>query len=999
MSTQYIPSSKTKVCPLCSTQDQHGDCRITEAGNIILCHRNQEQSAPMHGYKWLRTSDKGAGWGVWIWEGDKPKKPERKPQEDKAVYDYPARDGCPLIRVHRQKGQQVPFYQSYWVDGQWKTAKHVGDTAKLELRRQVPLYRYAEVQAAIACDEYIIFCEGEKTANAFWSIGVAATTSIAGSKSLDSWGDYSQDLMGAKLVIAPDRDQVGMEYADKVAAKFKDQVVGWLKAYPKSPLWAVTLPKDGGLDAADWIAEGATKEQVLDAIELTDKPAPERNKWHAPEAWNGELGWWLPIKDENGKPTGDRRFEPACNFDFVIERELSGFDGDCGLVLQVKRSFDDDGGQRRVVLRSLDHIDVKAFENAIIKAFGMGVVCNLKSTALKSLIHTKLVEYRDRGGQIFALADRVGQQEGGTWVFADEQMQVDGEVTAETESLTVFNPNLGVEVKTPSPKLAKRDPLALYNLVEAMHRFHGEANIEPAMLMLGAVAMGLHYQTIMKVEGRFPLVNAIGDPGTNKTVAAINALSLTGMQDCGVLHKISTPAIYETLKRLGGLSIVLDDPEKSKDLDEMLKGLYNGAPRRVYENFQEPHSSLIITSNHACGDSQPATLSRLIQIPFFKSKGGDPSAWDDMKEAMKNASGCLPELIHLGYPQAEVRAMANELRPYLPHAHGRLPDSLGLITYYTIAVARLAGFDPERIKRYVIGTLCRMANDADSQGDTLVDFIDKLIALQQNSLIGEWNCRVVETQQIGRAIAVNMSGVWAELEQKFHPTYSRKVVEMLVEKAGGIVRTTQQFHRNKSESQNYARLMMGYRGNDSGSGEADYDNLPNPPVMKTARCLLIPAAIAADFIAHPHDPFEEKTEPSFEVSSPFSSPGSPPITISSPLNGDGGNADPDGLTTTTTNLDHQKKESSVPREKSGGVHDAQEGALEKNDRSSSENGDRGSITGQNTDPVSDSVITKNGDEMVMECDGAAQKGDRKSQIGLLEEDDYETLPDDWEGEY
>jgi hypothetical protein len=234
----------------------------------------------------------------------------------------------------------------------------------------------------------------------------------------------------------------------------------------------------------------------------------------------------------------------------------------------------------------------------------------------------------------------------------------------------------------------------------------------------------------------FDLLNLIGDAGSNKSVCAANALSLVGwLNGDGQISGVSESKLYECLKLTGSLPLCLDDPQKSRELDEILKRLYNAVPRMVRGNYQQPHSPLMVTSNHAIGDQQLATLTRMLQVPVYRQPDGDPNAWDEMLEAMESASGCLPDLIKLGYPKAEIKFLEKELRAHLPKSHPRIASSMGLITWYAMAVARLAGFDADSIKRYVIAQLCPIANAADSNSDSLMDFLDKLSALKSDALI------------------------------------------------------------------------------------------------------------------------------------------------------------------------------------------------------------------------------------------------------------------------
>jgi hypothetical protein len=593
---------------------------------------------------------------------------------------------------------------------------------------------------------------------------------------------------------------------------------------------------------------------------VSDSSGIGRNKWYAPEAWQGEIGYWVVEPEIDGF----RTFNPKCNFDFEVERELSGLDGDCGLVLQVKRSLSKAEPQKRVAIRSLDRLSPKDFIAALTRVFGLDVVCNLKQEQLQALIHVKLCAYHDRGGKVYRLVDRVGQQEDGTWVFEDIQFTKDGEVTDEETSLWVYNPNLGGEDKIPSPKVVPPDAQALPRLVAAMRRFHGEVSILPALFSMGWSAACFHYQTIMKREKWFPLLNLIGDPGSGKTVAGENGLSLAGWrQNDGVLHRVSTSASYERMKCTGSLPLLLDDPERSRELDELLKGFFNGVPRQVRGNFQEPHTSVQVASNHACGDDHAATLSRLIQVPFFKNESGDRAAWDEMQAAMKQASGALPQLIKLGYPAEEIRALASELREHLPHAHGRVADSMALIGWYALAVCRLGGYPEMLMKTYIINTLCKAANDADSAADSLQDFLSKLHALKSQSKIGDWDIRKVETAG-GTSIAIHMSSVWTVFDRTFRPPYSKRIIESLVDKAGGKTRTTQRFHRTEDESKTYYRMKLTYTEVLDGDGKV-MNPPPREPDLVPKKAIVLPPEMAIDFLLQETEVSTQTIEPCNQV--------------------------------------------------------------------------------------------------------------------------------------
>lgn len=556
------------------------------------------------------------------------------------------------------------------------------------------------------------------------------------------------------------------------------------------------------------------------------------NQWNAPTSWNGEIGWLIKEEDDSGLPI--TKFYPKCNFDFQIESELSSDEGG-GLVLQVKRSLD--SHQKRVIISCQDYGSARDFEAALKRVYKTGVVCNLKTEHLKALIHVKLREYRARHGITYRLQERAGQQSDGHWVFSTCQLTPAGEWSASPNSDWIFNENLGGEDKMPQPKVAPPNPDALKRLVAAMHKFHGAEGIFPAMMALGFGAAAVHYKEIIKKERRFPQLNLIGDAGSNKSICAANALSLVGwLNGDGMISGVSESKLYECLKLTGSLPLCLDDPQKSRELDEILKRLYNAIPRLVRGNYQEPHSPLMVTSNHAIGDQQLATLTRMLQVAVYRQPDGDPDAWDEMVEAMEGASGCLPDLIKLGYPKSEIKFLEQELRPHLPKSHPRIASSMALITWYAMAVARLASFDADSIKRYVIAQLCPIANAADSNSDSVTDFLDKLSALKSEALVGDWNCLLVETKA-GKALAVQMSQVFPLVDKHFNPVYSRKVLEALIAKAGGSLQSVQKFHSNRDESLAY------YRAKITAESESDL----REPEYKPKRCVLIPLRLIKGF--------------------------------------------------------------------------------------------------------------------------------------------------------
>ena len=134
-----------------------------------------------------------------------------------------------------------------------------------EIKKLIPIYRYAEVREAIEEGKTTVFwVEGEGVADTLWELGLVATTTIGGAGKYKSYGDYSGDLEGAEVVIlCPDRDKPGLSHMEDINKDYPD--AKWLFAPPGDFYWT-HLPSGGGLDIADWIAEGVTVEDILAAI-------------------------------------------------------------------------------------------------------------------------------------------------------------------------------------------------------------------------------------------------------------------------------------------------------------------------------------------------------------------------------------------------------------------------------------------------------------------------------------------------------------------------------------------------------------------------------------------------------------------------------------------------------------------------------------------------------------------------------------------------------------
>ena len=171
----------------------------------------------------------------------------------------------PIVQVRRADDGtgKRKFSQWHRVNGKWVTG------LPSEVRSALHLYRIHDAinQKAITHGEPLLIVEGEGKVNRLIKLGVAATCAIGGGGKWTAYGypNYLQDLEGAAVVICPDRDTPGMDHAAQIAEDFPG--APWLYPNPTSFQWGRGLPSSKGFDIADWIDDGATKEQILGAIE------------------------------------------------------------------------------------------------------------------------------------------------------------------------------------------------------------------------------------------------------------------------------------------------------------------------------------------------------------------------------------------------------------------------------------------------------------------------------------------------------------------------------------------------------------------------------------------------------------------------------------------------------------------------------------------------------------------------------------------------------------
>lgn len=250
-------------CPLCKAENFKVDLK-TGKYNAFGCDCNTSEAGKKAVIEAIAPS---------TWE-----KPPRQASKQTFTYDRLANGVAESIAqvVRSDDGQgKRQFYQQHWDGARW--AKGLPG----EVKAQVRLYRIFRPVNERAKGDRIFLVEGEGKVDALLNLGIPATCAIGGAGKWKQYGhpNYLEDLKGYQVVLCPDRDEPGVKHCEEVEADLVEHgidVAGWLYAYPDSYLWQ-RLPKSGGADVADWIADGATADDIRTAVEprRVAQPAPE----------------------------------------------------------------------------------------------------------------------------------------------------------------------------------------------------------------------------------------------------------------------------------------------------------------------------------------------------------------------------------------------------------------------------------------------------------------------------------------------------------------------------------------------------------------------------------------------------------------------------------------------------------------------------------------------------------------------------------------------------
>ena len=128
-------------------------------------------------------------------------------------------------------------------------------------------------------------------------------------------------------------------------------------------------------------------------------------------------------------------------------------------------------------------------------------------------------------------------------------------------------------------------------------------NRQSALFTFGAVAMNLHFQTIVELKGGAPIVVLYGEPDVGKTTIANAAMSILGIEAC--IFRGMTQEYFMHLASQMSLGLMYDDPNKMQEIENIIVDFYNGITRGSFKRgLQTERCGVLIACNFSLGNFQ-----------------------------------------------------------------------------------------------------------------------------------------------------------------------------------------------------------------------------------------------------------------------------------------------------------------------------------------------------------------------------------------------------------
>lgn len=285
-------------------------------------------------------------------------------------------------------------------------------------------------------------------------------------------------------------------------------------------------------------------------------------------------------------------------------------------------------------------------------------------------------------------------------LFPQLHLDENGLVIDSDDHLTYFDyqhiePRLIPTLPTPF-RPSKRPLRRLWRAVETC----AQHNSASTLFMFGAVAMNLHFQSLVELKGGALVVVLYGEPDVGKTTIANAAMSVLGIEACS--FRGMRREYFVHLASQTSLGLMYDDPNKVQEVENIIVDFYNGMTRGSFKHgLETPRCGFLLACNNRIGSSQVTCillihyrlLSRVVIIPF---KG--PSiqaqteeqrlAFSALKQLKEDASRSIGYYVALGSRYRDVGVFdvdtyEQRLASLLPNCGGRTVKGYANLIWFT----------------------------------------------------------------------------------------------------------------------------------------------------------------------------------------------------------------------------------------------------------------------------------------------------------------------------
>lgn len=184
----------------------------------------------------------------------------------------------------------------------------------------------------------------------------------------------------------------------------------------------------------------------------------------------------------------------------------------------------------------------------------------------------------------------------------EEGYEIDQDQRRSYFHVTQIEPRLMPSIQTPYV----RSCTGILNLWGAIETA-AQHNRGSALFTFGAVAMNLHFQTLVELKGGAPVVVLYGEPDVGKTTIANAAMSVLGIEACSFRGMRREYFIHLASKT--SLGLMYDDPNKISEVENIIIDFYNGMTRGGFKRgLETPQCGFLLACNFTLGKIQRQAL-------------------------------------------------------------------------------------------------------------------------------------------------------------------------------------------------------------------------------------------------------------------------------------------------------------------------------------------------------------------------------------------------------